>query len=175
MLIRSARSEEARLSNNLLKTLYDRSDLIIDATFNEDCEGGMGNGPIFMGKPQVTYLKCQIHVTVNRVIKGDIHTDKPLCVSITIPLPQRDSPKAIKIGDPVFKVGKHSSSPFLRKGERYILFLEDRKKREPASYEAIGNEEVIFRNFDLWFWRLPAEDALTIQLETWKTETPSKH
>lgn len=137
-------------SDNLLQSLYDRSDLVVDATVAESWEGGMSSGPIPSSVAQIAFLECTPRITVNRVFKGDIPDVSPFYISVMLAY----SDRATKID-------------WIQKGERFILFLEDRPKREPKSHHAVGDDIVRFRTFDLWFWRLPSNEALEIKLSKW--------
>jgi len=153
-LVASAVAEEPN-PHGLLKALYDRSDLIIDATLTETCGGGMTSGPIPTDKAQLYVISCTPQVKVNRVLKGDYSPEQPIRIGVTFPLSDK--------------------GPFdlaLEKDSRYIFFLEDRKKREPDSHHEVDGEVIHYRTFDYWLSRQPATEALTLQLERWNQERP---
>ena len=80
-----ALGEEAE-ANRLLRALYDRCDLIVDATLVATCEGGIATGPIPTAEAQLYYLSCTPRVTINRVLKGECPIDKPIYLGVTVPL-----------------------------------------------------------------------------------------
>lgn len=154
VIVASAVAEEPN-PHGLLKALYDRSDLIIDATLTETCGGGMTSGPIPTDKAQLYVMSCVPQVKVNRVLKGDYSPDQPFRIGVTVP--------------------QSDKGPFdlaLEKDSRYIFFLEDRHKREPDSQHEVDGEVIHYRTFDYWFSRLPATEALILQLDRWSEGGP---
>ncbi|CAN5773092.1 hypothetical protein BH09VER1_BH09VER1_46230 [soil metagenome] len=164
-ILSSAHAEESPL-----KALYDRSDLIIYATFLEDVSAGISTSEIYQGKPILDYVETAIHVRVNRVLKGTVSTDRPLLIGVTImfAIPS-NKPIRMVAGAPVPAPGV-DNEPWLKKGDRSIIFLEDRRKREPNSTAVANGEPCHFRTFDYWLWRIPANDAIDIQFAKWKKD-----
>lgn len=132
-----------------LRALYDRADLIIEATLLENCEGGMSTAPLPRDKPQVAALSSILSVQVDRVLKGESTTTGPLLISVT----QLHCDK--------------TQFPIYRKGDRHIFVLEDGSKREPASRHARGDEIIRYRSFDPWFAILPVNEAMAIRFTEW--------
>lgn len=133
----------------LLRPLYDRADLIIEATVLEDREGGMSTAPLPRDRPQVAVMNSILPVQVNRVLKGEATTAGPLLISVTQPH------------------GDKSSVPIYRKGDRHIFVLEDGPKREPSSHHTQGEKIIRYRTFDIWFGTLPVNEAMAIRFKEW--------
>lgn len=159
----------ARAEESPLKILYDRSDLIIDATFLEDVSAGLSTSEIFEGKPLLNYLETAIHVKVNKVLKGQVAQDKPLLIGATVMSSLGSRPNPATPGA-TFSFSGKDPEPWLRKNDRYIIFLEDRRKREPNSTATSSGEHINFRTFDYWLWRIPANDAIDLQFAKWKKD-----
>ncbi len=160
----------AHAEESPLKTLYDRSDLIIDATFLEDVSAGLSTSEIYQGKPLLDFVETAIHVKINRVLKGNVATDRPLFIGVTIifAIPSK-KPIRMLAGAPI-PAPSEGNEPWLRKNDRYIIFLEDRRKREPNSTAKSNGEHINFRTFDHWLWRIPANDAIDLQFAKWKKD-----
>jgi hypothetical protein len=157
-------------SDARLQMMLERSDLVIVATPQADCDGCMSEGPIEDGVTP-NYNTFLPHLKIDQVLKGDVPKDKLLWISFTMmhvwPKGQTvDVSKRVfsfKV-DPASRADDGFSwSP--RKGKSYVFFLENRKMREPNSYEAAGKEEIIYRNFDYWFGMIPANSATISQLK----------
>ena len=127
--------------------------------------GFTGSGPyVKPGEDRVvpSYDTFLAQVKIDQVLKGVVSTDKILWVSYTalVMVNGKDmyvvdlkAPKGSPSNPVLFNVKSGApdevdlpGSP--HKGVKYVFFLENRKVREPGSYEAAGKEEIIFQNFD---------------------------
>ncbi len=132
----------------LLRRLYDRADLVVEVTAVEAWEGGIGSGRV---DGSFRILSILPRVRVEKVFKGKVAKGvPPFLVEMKVPFADSDGHVA-----------------WVKKGERMILFLEDRILREPTSHLASGDEVVRYRMFELWFGRQPANGALRTLLEEW--------
>jgi len=156
-----SRADE-KLTSEALSYLVDHSDLIIVATPQTVCGGCIGEGPyVKPGEDKLVpqYDRFLPQLKVDRVLKGDVITNKILWISYTaeVMVNGKDifelDPKA-PLGsprNPVFNIESKQpdeiglrGSP--RKGTKYVFFLE--KSGEPGGYGTAGNEKIIFHNFD---------------------------
>jgi hypothetical protein len=163
-----ARSEE--LSPWNLQELVDRSDLIVVASTSTICEFCTGSGPIADGiHPTPEYLDFCFPITISRVLKGPKDPFHALTISYTalvygpkIEQPITKFPFKIKID----KNAPHRPTEGAPKpGVSYIFFLQNRKKREPGSYQGLGKEEIIYNNFDFTSGMIPVDPATLAQVE----------
>jgi hypothetical protein len=153
------------------RALVDRSDLIIVATPQDSCSGYFGEGPLADGvHPTPEYRQFLPRLKVTQLLKGDIDKDKPLLVCITaLVYGPKDGRPPLDPGKPVFKL--HSTGADVgppgapRKGTSYIFFLENLVQREPGSRMALGNEKIIYRNFDFHSAMILASPAAISQVE----------
>lgn len=165
----SIQAEEEWFSDRMLRKLYDRSDLIIDATILEDVDGGMGGGGVVSeGGWRRGHISCVARVWIHEVLKGSVDPGSPLLIEVTLPFFNKGELVPVLLNEPI--PVQNSTKPLLSKCDRAVFFLEDRLKREPNSEHSVDGETVKFRSFDFWFWRLPAEPALTDRLSIWRDE-----
>jgi hypothetical protein len=155
-----------------LRNLVNRSDLVIVATPQTDGGGAMGEGPVPNGvtlTPRFDSFTPQLKV--DRVLKGHIEANKLLWITYTVMnVGPKDWPQtsgksfSFKVSDLAAK--EDTGLPGApHKGSQYIFFLENRKVREPNSYAAVGNEEILYRNFDYWFGMMPASEAMAFEVQ----------
>ena len=153
-----------------LRKQLDRADLVIVATPQTECGSCMSEGPIADGIAP-NYNSFLPHVKVERVLKGSVPTDKLLWVSYTLMhVWPKSSPIDVTKHVFSFDVNPKSATddafPWApRKGKAYVFILENRKLREPNSYEAAGKEEIIYQNFDYAYEMMPASLATVSRIE----------
>jgi hypothetical protein len=164
-------AQGAELASEKLRSLVDRSDLIVVASTAQICEGWRGSGPLADGvHPTPEYREFIFSIKIGRVLKGPAGASSTPIISYTaLVYGPKDLPKPIKF-DTAFKVepdGLHVAARGApHPGVAYIFFLQNRKTREPGSYEAAGKQEIIYNNFDFTSGMIPASHAALAQIQS---------
>lgn len=166
-LILPGLAAEEMFGDQMLEKLYQRADLIIDATVTEDLgDHGISRPLIF---PKLMLGTPILRLTVNHILKGDPGAKGPLLIEGRSAGVNVIPYAPVPLNVPIFiaRVRHESASPPEKKESRWIFFLEDRLKREPGAVHKIGDEDVRFRAFDNWFWRMPVSDPLVMRIDLW--------
>ena len=154
-----------------LRTLFDRSDLIVVATPQTVCGMCLGSGPYPNGvTPTPRYDTFYPRLKVDLVVKGDLASNKKFSINYTLLRFESKDPPKREANPFTFKIDPSAmedevglpGSP--RKGTQYIFFLENREKRDSKSNEALGTENVIYRTFDFKYGMIPASPDTLITL-----------
>jgi hypothetical protein len=160
----------APLTDAKLHELVAKSDLIVVASTPTICEECMGSGPIADGvHPTPEYLEFIFPITISRVLKGAGDRSNPLTISYTaLVYGPKIAPAPMKF-DVGFKIDKTAPRRSIdgapKPGVSYVFFLQNRKAREPGSYEALGKQEIIYNNFDFTWGMVPVRHADLARIE----------
>jgi len=155
----------------LLQLLVERSDLVVVATPQAACGMCLSNGPYPNGvTPTPRYETFYPQLKVDRVLKGDISSEKTFSINYTVlRFESKDPPQKFdhkfhfKI-DPSPKADELALPGAPLKETQYIFFLENREKHDPKSSEALGSEKVVYRTFDFNSGMIPASKATIAEL-----------
>jgi hypothetical protein len=114
-------------------------------------------------------------ITITRVLKGPANIGRDLPISFTaLVYRSHDHDEVVltpkNINAPVFNVHKIGPRvPFEgapKPGVAYVFFLQNRKARDPGSYQSSGGQEIIYNNFDFTSGMISARHAVVAQIET---------